>query len=87
MFDLNLIHASLMQTNCNEYPSSETVWPSNVGKGLDEVRFKQVLVICNLHSVNLSVIHSGDIDWLHVDLVADVVAVEGTFIHLLTLVA
>ena len=87
MIDLDLVHTSFVQANCNEYSSSQAVWPCDVGKGFNKVGFKQVLVFCNFQSVNLSVIHSADVDWLHADLVADVVAMEEAFIHLLTLVA
>jgi hypothetical protein len=87
MIHVHLIHALFMQANCDQYSPSKTVWPSDVSKGFDEVWLQQGLVFCDLYGVDLSVIHSGNIDWLHTHLRTDVIAMEETFVHLLTLIA
>ncbi|MEY1556054.1 hypothetical protein AB3Y40_10520 [Yoonia sp. R2331] len=86
MINVHLINASFVQTHCDQYSSSEAGGPSDVGKGFDEVWLQQGLVFCDLHGLDLSVIHSGNIDWLHTHLRTDVIAMEETFVHLLTLI-
>jgi len=86
MVDLQLIHASFVQTHCDQYPSSEAVGPVNACKGIHQIRFQKVFVLHDLDGVNLSMVHPWYVDGLHANLVTDVIADQQAFQHVLTLI-